>query len=327
MEKVVTEYRQLYGRDITLKTLMKKVGNMKKKLKKKTNKNKTGNKRITQSWETIMMEAMNADVNPTVAPNFQYNQRQKLANESQQQLKKEPSHMKPRKPENYLTGNFSAVRTAQGVWFNIDNKKHSTEEDSESEEKEDEVVFNPIILSDPESTLDSSNFTQERYLPQHIRCALHTINLIATTHYKNSVNGLLPLRQNTQIFSKCSKLWNKCGRPKSAEIIQEELGHKLKVLGITRWNSTYDAVVQIVSVKDKLEVLCDKLMIPVFKEHEISFLEEYIKLMQPLAETLDFLQGEHNTYYGYLLPSLVLMKTKLQKLKILGDIKQLSVPL
>ncbi|CAH1111662.1 unnamed protein product [Psylliodes chrysocephalus] len=68
-------------------------------------------------------------------------------------------------------------------------------------------------------------------------------------------------------------------------------------------------------------------MIPVFKEHEISFLEEYIKLMQPLAETLDFLQEEHNTYYGYLLPSLVSMKTKLQKLKISGDIKQLTVPL
>ncbi|CAH1108061.1 unnamed protein product [Psylliodes chrysocephalus] len=134
-----------------------------------------------------------------------------------------------------VTDNVSIfVKLFKEFDLNIGNKEHSAEEDSDSEEKEDEVVFKPIILSDSESTLDSSNFTQER-------CASHTINLIATTDYKNSVNGLLPLRQKNTLFSKCSKLWNKCGRPKSAEIIQEELGHKLKVPGITRWNSTYNA--------------------------------------------------------------------------------------
>ncbi|CAH1113880.1 unnamed protein product [Psylliodes chrysocephalus] len=140
------------------------------------------------------------------------------------------------------------VKCFKEFGLNIGNKKHSTEEDSDSEEKEAEVMFNPINLSDSESTLDSSNFTQKRYVPQHIRCASHIINLFATTHYKNS-------------------------------------------------------------------------------EHQISFLEEYIKLMQPLAETLDFLQGERNTYYGYLFLSLVWIKTKLQMLKISGDIKQLKVPL
>lgn len=69
IEKVVSEYRQLYGKDMTSKGLMKKVGNMKTRLKKKIDKNKTGNKRIPAllPWETIMMEAMQADVNPTVA--------------------------------------------------------------------------------------------------------------------------------------------------------------------------------------------------------------------------------------------------------------------
>ncbi|CAH1102366.1 unnamed protein product [Psylliodes chrysocephalus] len=66
---------------------------------------------------------------------------------------------------------FNFVKCFKEFGLNIVNKKHSTEEDSDFEEKEDEVVFNPIILSDSESTLDSSNFTQERYLPQHIRCA------------------------------------------------------------------------------------------------------------------------------------------------------------
>ncbi|KAG5865383.1 hypothetical protein JTB14_022792 [Gonioctena quinquepunctata] len=67
-EKIVTGYI-LYGKDMILKALMKKVGNMKTRLKKKTDKKKTGNKRIPPlpPWGTIMMEAMHADVNPTVA--------------------------------------------------------------------------------------------------------------------------------------------------------------------------------------------------------------------------------------------------------------------
>ncbi|XP_044744208.1 uncharacterized protein LOC123306313 [Coccinella septempunctata] len=42
IERVVSEYRQLYGKDMTSKALMKKMGNMKTRLKKKTDKNKTG---------------------------------------------------------------------------------------------------------------------------------------------------------------------------------------------------------------------------------------------------------------------------------------------
>ncbi|CAH1111110.1 unnamed protein product [Psylliodes chrysocephalus] len=181
------------------------------------------------------------------------------------------------------------VSTSFGL--NIGNKDHSAEEDSDSEEKEDEVVFNPISLSDSEST-NSSNFTQERYLSQHKMCL---------TYHKSYCN--YRLQKNTQIFFKCSKLWNKCVRPKSAEIIQEELRHKLKVPGVTKWTSTYDTVVQMVSVKDKLGVLCDKIVIPVFKEHEISFLEEYIKLMQPLAETLDFYRESITPIMGICFPA------------------------
>lgn len=49
--------------------------------------------------------------------------------------------------------------------------------------------------------------------------------------------------------------------------------------------------------------------------------------MKPLAETLDFLQGDQNTYYGYLLPSIISMYTKLEKIKLSGEIRQLSKPL
>ncbi|KAB0804457.1 hypothetical protein PPYR_01427 [Photinus pyralis] len=205
----------------------------------------------------------------------------------------------------------------------------------EDDEEDNSDTMKPCIQSDDEYctflTLDLSETqvdVEKKYLPQHVRCASHTINLIATTDYNNSLKISNALRlKNTQIFSKCSKLWNKSGRPKSAEVIKHFLGHNLTIPGVTRWNSTYDAVCKIVSIKEKLAPLCDKLMIPGFKQSEVSFLEEYITIMQPLAETLDFLQGEQNTYYGYLLPSLVSMKTKLQKIKSSGKIKQLYSPL
>lgn len=67
--------------------------------------------------------------------------------------------------------------------------------------------------------------------------------------------------------------------------------------------------------KTKLPLLFEKLEIPYFKETEINYLAEYCRVMAPLASTLDFIQGQDNTYFGYLLPSLISMKNKLLKLK------------
>ena len=165
-------------------------------------------------------------------------------------------------------------------------------------------------------------------LPKHIRCASHTINLLATTDYNNALKQSLSLKsRNTQVFNKCSNLWNKASRPKTAEIIKNILGHTLSYPGVTRWNSTYTAVSKILTNRDKLDVLCESLMVSKFKDQDILYLEEYIKIMKPIAETLDFLQGEINSFYGNLLPSIVSLKTKLQKLQSLSDIKILAKPL
>lgn len=77
----------------------------------------------------------------------------------------------------------------------------------------------------------------------------------------------------------------------------------------------YDSVSQILKEKSKLTLLFEKLELPYFKETEISYLEEYQNVMAPLAATLDFLQGQETTFFGYLLPSLISMKNKLLKLQ------------
>lgn len=65
---IVKEYVTLFGKELDIKAFMKKVNNMKTRLKNKTDKNKTGNKPIRLlSWEKVMLKAMDADVNPVLS--------------------------------------------------------------------------------------------------------------------------------------------------------------------------------------------------------------------------------------------------------------------
>lgn len=49
-------------------------------------------------------------------------------------------------------------------------------------------------------------------------------------------------------------------------------------------------------------------------DHEFDYIEEYLSCTKPIAETLDILQGENDIYYGILLPTLLVVRRKLQKL-------------
>lgn len=55
------------GSQITTSQLYKKINNMKTRLKKKTDINRTGNKKIVlQDWEKILLEIMEGDTNPVL---------------------------------------------------------------------------------------------------------------------------------------------------------------------------------------------------------------------------------------------------------------------
>ncbi|KAJ3665891.1 hypothetical protein Zmor_001356 [Zophobas morio] len=70
-EKSLLEVVELYevhlGRRISQQQLKKKINNMKSRLKKKTDKQKTGNKRITlHEWEKVLYKILEGDDNPTI---------------------------------------------------------------------------------------------------------------------------------------------------------------------------------------------------------------------------------------------------------------------
>ena len=58
------------------------------------------------------------------------------------------------------------------------------------------------------------------------------------------------------------------------------------------------------------------LEVPMLKPKEIVFLNEFCKVMQPLACALDILQSETKCYMGILLHTLVSLKTKLSTVRL-----------
>ena len=53
-----------------------------------------------------------------------------------------------------------------------------------------------------------------------------------------------------------------------------------------------------------------------FTPVELAFLAEYAKTMSPVAKALDVLQGEPSVQMGWLVPTITLLRTKLQHLQV-----------
>lgn len=64
-------------------------------------------------------------------------------------------------------------------------------------------------------------------LPNHLRCASHTLNLLATTDFNNIIKGTALTRLHHPAFGKCTTLWNLSRKPKTSEIISDTLGCSL----------------------------------------------------------------------------------------------------
>uniref|UniRef100_A0A034WVU3 Putative AC9 transposase n=1 Tax=Bactrocera dorsalis TaxID=27457 RepID=A0A034WVU3_BACDO len=163
---------------------------------------------------------------------------------------------------------------------------------------------------------DELSFRESEFLlPKHHRCSSHTLNLLATTDFLKILKADLAVyEKHKMIFEKCNSPWKKCNWPKSSEVIVAYLGSNLVVPVVTRWNSLYDAVTKIIHHKSRLNILCEQLSLAPFSLSDVQYLESYKLLMTPIAQALDFLQGEQNVKFGLLLPVLITLSNKLQKL-------------
>lgn len=71
------------------------------------------------------------------------------------------------------------------------------------------------------------------------------------------------------------------------------IGCSLIYLTPTRWNSMFDSLNHLITLRCKLNNVVKYLNLNfVFKESDYEYLEELVKVLKPIAEALDYLQAE-----------------------------------
>ncbi|KAF0704577.1 Uncharacterized protein FWK35_00037648, partial [Aphis craccivora] len=202
-------------------------------------------------------------------------------------------------------------------WINSNSLQRHSVSLACSHENEDVEIINLFDILENITHEQEDSFIQ---LPPHFRCASHTLDLIA----KNDIDKMVQSSDTTfkncyrKALGKCSSLWTKQNMSNIvAEKIHDTLEVYLKTPNKTRWNCTYDSLLQIQNIligsngHNKMNNIMDFCEIQRFTNQEIQLIQEYCEVMTPLAESLDFLQGEESMFMGYLLPTLYALDKKL----------------
>lgn len=178
-----------------------------------------------------------------------------------------------------------------------------------SEEETDGEENDYFDIDDAEVPLD------ELSLPLGVRCAAHTANLVSTTDLKKVLQKNATLKKaHEQMMKKCSLLWKTAKFRRSKEIMKKELGIILKRPVITRWNSLHNALAQILELKNEIPNLCRKLDIrKILSEANFTYIKYYVESTKDISTFTTIIQGD--IHYGYLLPSLLNLRRKLDLLK------------
>lgn len=158
------------------------------------------------------------------------------------------------------------------------------------------------------------NIPIESALSLHVKCASHTLSLIAVKDSAQALKNSKYFNHYSLAFKKLNRIWKCANQPKASETIMNILGRAICRPVATRWNSVYDCIVKILELDStKLTNLMEVLEIPAFTVSDISFLHEYIKVLTPIARALDYLQGE--CYFAFLMPMIHNTKQDLIQLK------------
>lgn len=184
----------------------------------------------------------------------------------------------------------------------------------EAEEGAPDELDDGIRFTDVNAVLDMEGDDElPFYLPPHQRCAAHTLNLIATNEVQKAASSGQSRRVYRSALGKCSFIWNKAHRSSAAaELVQDIATMRVSVPCITRWSSEYTAISKLIGLaEDQLGDICTSLGCTRLNPPEMTFLREYVSVLQPLAQAIDLLQGEKKCFLGFLIPTILSLKSKM----------------
>ncbi|XP_071573305.1 uncharacterized protein [Temnothorax nylanderi] len=185
-----------------------------------------------------------------------------------------------------------------------------------SQNKDDEVVYSSVT-----DVLNQSEQSENTYsLPPHLRCAAHTLNLVAVHDAESACDDAQYKKIMRSTMAKCSAAWNKASRStQAAEVVRNKCNLTLIVPNATRWNSTFYAMERIHRIATQAEGLlneiCEQIGVAIFRPAEITFIAEFVQAVQPLANALNILQSELKCFMGILIPTIICLKKKLSEVR------------
>ncbi|XP_019740446.1 ADP-ribosylarginine hydrolase isoform X2 [Hippocampus comes] len=226
------------------------------------------------------------------------------------------------------TDNGANYVAASNAFGESEERGEVQEEEEGEEEEEEEVTGQP---GDVQGQLDDEDIDAEPQinLPPHRCCSAHTLNLMATTdirEVKGWSKGDTPWRRAS---TKARRLWNLQNRsPTAASQIKEAVKRKLTTPVAVRWNSYLNSVkvlLEVMSLPEQVEAINNIIIHHnagvALQDQDIKVLTEYRDVMNPVADTLDSLQGEDNAYMGILLPTLLVLKRWLLQHQQRGELQ------
>ncbi|XP_040568787.1 uncharacterized protein [Lepeophtheirus salmonis] len=156
---------------------------------------------------------------------------------------------------------------------------------------------------------DGSQFN----LPIPQKCAYHTLNMIATDVVNKAALKEPSHSLYKSAMGKCASIWHK--KQESATVLKalQDIGTmKMYVPSCDIWISQYTLIAKLMELeKEQLNEVCNYFEVPRLQDSEFTFLREYISALQPLAQSIEVLRGDKRCYYGYLIPTILSLKTKL----------------
>ena len=227
-----------------------------------------------------------------------------------------------RKTQGFTTDSASNYIKAF-VEFGLDPLDKLEDDDVDDSDKDE------CVAMDIDSGLvdrNDSDEDDEFILPPHLKCSSHKFNNVGKLGCQKAMKTKSFSKVAHVVFGKVRGIWNAQSRStikadKIREIcggvfvepgnLNENMYFVICILltytlpGETRWNGFFDGMTDFLDKlkksPDRLASVAKELGFRSFTENEIQFVEEFLKVMKPVALALDNLQGDVGL--GHILPT------------------------